>query len=258
MFSGIQGEEDGARRGAAAAPEAETERRYSRAREIVLTTAAAALSRTTRLLWYAETLALSARYQQLIASADWAHGSVRVTDRITLWEKLARPRLLNTGSVALEFGVSDGDASRWWAGSGVAFAAWHGFDTFEGLPATWARAGVPVMSVGMFTPRLGAGSVPEIAAPFPHTWHKGLIEHTLPSFARPAAPLFVLIDVDLLGPALVVLEWLKAHGRPGDVVYFDEAFDPWNEGLALSRAVENGLRVRAIGHTGSSLLVEFL
>jgi hypothetical protein len=64
--------------------------------------------------------------------------------------------------------------------------------------------------------------------------------------------------VDLLEPALVILDWLKVNGRPGDLVYLDEAFDPWNEGLAVRRAVEDGLRVRAIGHTGSSLLVELL
>jgi hypothetical protein len=234
-----------------------TERRYSRAREIVLTRAAAALSRYSRLLWYAETLALSARYQQLIGLSPWARSSVRHPDRIALWEKAAKPRL-GAGTVALEFGVSEGDATLWWLRSGVAFAAWHGFDTFEGLPESWDRAGVPVMSAGMFAPRRGAGSVPQLTAGFPHRWHRGLIEETLPVFPRPDAPLFVLIDVDLLAPAAVVLEWLTVNGRPGDLVYFDEAFDPWNEGLALRRALEHGLKVRALGHTGSCLLVELV
>jgi hypothetical protein len=86
----------------------------------------------------------------------------------------------------------------------------------------------------------------------------GLIEDTLPAFARPDAPLFLLIDVDLFEPTLAILEWLKLNGRPGDLVYFDEAFDPWNEGLALRRAVEGGIRFEAIAHTGSSLLAEVL
>src|SRR5205823_7503286 len=210
------------------------------------------------LLWYAETLALSARFQQLVALSDWSCGSTRFRDRLALWENAAKPRLRDRRAVALEFGVSEGDATRWWSRSGVAFAAWHGFDTFEGLPEAWGRAGVAVMSAGMFAPRLGAGAVPQLAAPYPLAWHKGLIEQTLPAFPRPDAPLFVLIDVDLLEPTLVVLEWLKTNGRTGDLVYFDEAFDPWNEGSALLRALDDGLTLRAIGHTGSSLLTELV
>jgi hypothetical protein len=207
-------------------------------------------------MWYADSLVLSARYQQLIAFSSWAHGSVRYSDRIALWEKMAETRLRSSGAVTLEFGVADGMATRWWAARGIAFAAWHGFDTFEGLPGAWDRAGVQVMQAGMFKPSGGAGSFPQVSASFPLEWHKGLIEDTLPKFARPDAPLFLMVDVDLLEPTLVILEWLKIHGRPGDLVYFDEAFDPWNEGLAIRRAIESGLRLRAIGHTGSSLLAE--
>jgi hypothetical protein len=86
-------------------------------------------------------------------------------------------------------------------------------------------------------------------------WHRGLIEETLPGLDRPDTSLFVLVDVDLLEPTSVVLDWLQRNGRPGDLVYFDEAFDPWNEGLAIRRAVANGLSMRALAHTGSALLV---
>ena len=227
--------------------------RYGRVRDGALTMLAAALSRAGRPLWYAETLVLSARYLQWLGSTDWSGASARFRDRVSLWEGAATPRLRH-GTVVLEFGVAGGMATHWWASRGVAFASWHGFDTFEGLPSAWTRAGIPVMSAGVFRP--SAGAVPQPAAPFPYTWHKGLIEETLPPFDRPDAPLFVLIDVDLLEPASVILEWLAMHGRPGDLVYFDEAFDPWNEGLALRRVVADGLAIRAIAHTGSSLLVE--
>jgi glycosyltransferase involved in cell wall biosynthesis len=235
-----------------------SERRYSRIRDVVLTNAAAVLSRSKSILWYADSLVLSARYLQLIGFSPWSRGSHRYADRIALWEKAVEPRLARAGAAALEFGVADGLATIWWSRRGIAFSAWHGFDTFEGLPGAWARAGVPVMSAGMFTPSGGPGSVPQVTASFPYTWHKGLIEDTLPKFARPDASLFVLIDVDLLEPTLVILDWLKAKGRPGDLVYFDEAFDPWNEGMAIRRAVEGGLSLRAIGHTGSSLLAELV
>lgn len=228
--------------------------RYGRVRDGALTRLAAALARTTRPLWYLETLALSARYLQWLASADWARGSMRFRDRLALWERAVEPRLGNESTVVLEFGVADGLATHWWANRGIRFVGWHGFDTFEGLPSAWTRADVPVMTEGVFRPSDGAA--PRPTAPFPYTWHKGLIEETLPAFDRPDAPLFVLVDVDLLEPTNAILEWLLTHGRVGDLVYFDEAFDPWNEGLALRRALAEGLAMRGIAHTGSSLLVE--
>lgn len=229
--------------------------RPSRIRQRVLTASSALLSRTVRPLWYAESLVLSARYQQFLASAGWARDSVRYGDRNRLWEKAAEPRLRQAKATVLEFGVGDGDATRWWSGRGVPFAAWHGFDTFEGLPADWVRGEVPVMSAGMFTPRAGIGAVPRLEAPFPFEWHRGLIEETLPRFSRPDSLLFVLVDVDLLEPTCAILDWLGRHGRSGDLVYFDEALDPWNEGLGIRRAIADGLALRALGHTGASLLV---
>lgn len=227
-----------------------------RFRDRVLTAAASALARSVRPLWYAEQLVLSARYQQALRGSDWSRDSRRCRDRLHLWENVAFPRLRRGGSVALEFGVADGAATHWWAATGAAFVEWHGFDTFEGLPEPWKRGGVEVMAAGVFSPEGGAGAVPQVSAAYPVIWHRGLIQETLASFTRPESPLFVLIDVDLHDPAVTVLEWLREHGRPGDLIYFDEAFDPWNEGLALRQSLDAGLRLRALAHTGSALLVE--
>jgi hypothetical protein len=203
-------------------------------------------------------MVLSARYQQFLASAEWARSSVRYSDRITLWERAVEPRLRGPARTVLEFGVADGLATRWWSGRGIGFAAWHGFDTFEGLPAHWVRAEVPVMSAGTFAPRAGPGTVPRIEASYRLVWHSGLIEETLPRLDRPDTALLVLVDVDLLEPTVVVLDWLARNGRPGDLVYFDEAFDPWNEGMGIRRAIAAGLPVRAVAHTGSALLVSLV
>jgi hypothetical protein len=234
------------------------ERPYRRVRDALLTTVAGALATNSGLLWNIEALVLSARYQQWIAHSPWGRHSIRQRDRISLWRAVARRGLLTSGTVALEFGIADGVATRWWSRSGVAFAAWHGFDTFEGLPTDWYRAGTPVMSAGTFTPSAGPHAVPMVEAPFPYEWHAGMIEERLPDFVRPDAPLFILIDVDLFEPARAILEWLKANWRSGDLVYFDEAFDPWNEGLALRRAIDAGMRLSAIAHTGMALLTQLL
>ena len=106
-------------------------------------------------------------------------------------------------------------------------------------------------------PRRGA-ETPTLRSAYEYEWHKGLIEDTLPGFARPEGPLFVLVDVDLLEPTEIILEWLGAEGRPGDIVYFDEAFDPWNEGLAIRNAVAGGLTFKALAFTGSALLIELV
>lgn len=230
--------------------------RYGRVRDGVLTSLAVLLARSTRPLWYAESLVLAARYQQWLASSPWATESARHRDRLALWQREAEPRLRATRATVLEFGVASGLATQWWADRDLEFEAWHGFDTFEGLPAPWQRAGVPVMASGAFRPEDEATGEPRVRGRVDYTWHKGLIEDTFPGFPRPDTPLFVLVDVDLLEPTVVILEWLKENGRSGDLVYFDEAFDPWNEGLALRQAIEGGLALRAIGHTGSALLVE--
>jgi hypothetical protein len=228
----------------------------SRLRERVHSGASGLLARSRRTLWYAESLVLAARYQQFIDSTPWAQGSVRYGDRITLWQREAEHRLREQKPTVLEFGVAEGYATQWWADRSVAFAAWHGFDTFGGLPADWVRGEVSVVSAGVFKPKEGDGALPEVATPYPLEWHRGLIQETLPGFERPDTPLFVIVDVDLLEPTVTVLDWLRENGRAGDLVYFDEAFDPWNEGKAIRQAIAGGLEMRAIAHSGSTLLVE--
>jgi hypothetical protein len=211
------------------------------------------LLRIGRALFYAEAIVLSARYEQWLANNQWSSGARRYSNRLSLWMEQAEPRLREP-RVVLEFGVADGDATHWWASRKLPFAEWHGFDTFEGLPAAWTRAGISVMEAGRFAPT--EGKYPQPAASYPHSWHKGLIEETLPAFARPNAPLFVLIDVDLLQPAEHIFNWLRANGRAGDLVYLDEALDPWNEGLALRHALDAGLSLRALGYTANALLAQ--
>ena len=80
----------------------------------------------------------------------------------------------------------------------------------------------------------------------------------MPDFKVPDAALFLLIDVDLYEPTKTILDWAQKNCKSGDLIYFDEAFDPWNEGKALREAREAGLKFRAIGNTGSALLIQVL
>jgi hypothetical protein len=45
--------------------------------------------------------------------------------------------------------------------------------------------------------------------------------------------LFVVFDLDLYAPTAFALEWVTPKLKPGDLLYFDEAYDPWHERQAL-------------------------
>lgn len=218
--------------------------RYSRTRDRALTLVSRLLAKSRAATYYAEAIVLATRHQQ-------AQETRSCMDRIELWERHAIPHLHEGSWSVLEFGVAEGWATRWWASRGLPFRVWHGFDTFDGLPADWTRGGSQVMAAGVFRPESAAP--PIVNAAYPVEWHTGLIEETLPGLPRPEGRLLVLVDVDLLAPTRTILAWLETHGRDGDLIYFDEAFDPWNEGMALREAQ---LSFRRLGHTGMSLLVE--
>ena len=118
------------------------------------------------------------------------------------------------------------------------------------------RSGVTVMNQGVFAPADSAEPYPRIEGATNITWHKGLIGETISELVRlESSILFVLIDVDLLEPTRDVLRWMEVNGRPGDCIYFDEAFDPFNEGLALNESISRGFKFQVLGYTGSALCI---
>jgi predicted O-methyltransferase YrrM len=129
----------------------------------------------------------------------------------------------------LEFGVYRGSSLRYIARSVGPGARVIGFDSFLGLPETWAAGGV-VVPRGSFQPRA-------IPSPPPNaTLVAGWFEETVPRFVAQEAPSpsFVHIDSDLYSSARTVLENLGPMMRPGTVIVFDEflGFPGWAEGEA--------------------------
>jgi len=229
-------------------------------RERVLGACSYVLSRTRLPLWYLETLVLSARFFQRVTADGFGTGrrKTRFRDREALWSDGVIPALRRAGSPirGLEFGVASGRATAWWHANLPEIAGWDGFDTFEGLPEPWTRGGVTVMEQGVFAPEPGQSEFPVISARCPIIWHKGLIGDTITGLDRdPAEVLLILVDVDLLAPTREILDWALRAGRPGDCIYFDEAFDPFNEGLAITEAMERGLTFSVVGYTGSALAI---
>jgi hypothetical protein len=230
----------------------------ARYRDLVLARGAQYLASTKNIIWYLETLILSARFMQLLKSSQWGSNSKLLVNRYQLWNEKLLPKI-KTGAVVFEFGVAAGAATKWWAKKELPLAVWHGFDTFTGLPTPWSRGGVDVMEAGVFDQSGTASEFPIIKSKYPVKWHKGLISETLvnANFPIPSeGQIIVFVDVDLYQPTKEVLSYFARHLKSGDLIYFDEGFDPWNEGLALRETMNVLPSFTAIGHTGSALLIE--
>jgi predicted O-methyltransferase YrrM len=124
----------------------------------------------------------------------------------------------------LEFGVFSGGSIRYLAKL-RRDQTFHGFDSFQGLPESWAgtRLQRSTFSKGGKAPRV----------PRNVTLHKGWFSKTLPlwreTFEGPLA--FVHIDCDLYSSTADIFSELGDRLQPGSVIVFDEYFNypNWQE-----------------------------
>jgi O-methyltransferase len=123
----------------------------------------------------------------------------------------------------LEFGVYQGDATRYWSKMlGHPASKLHGFDSFEGLPEAWTDT----MTKGHFSTE---GAIPVIDDPRVR-FFKGWFDQTLANYQVPAHEVLVLnLDADLYSSTKCVLDHMSPHIVPGTYLYFDEFNDPENE-----------------------------
>jgi len=118
----------------------------------------------------------------------------------------------------LEFGVFSGGTIRYLARLRPE-QAFHGFDSFEGLPEAWSgfNLGRSAFAKGGRMPRV----------PRNVTLHKGWFSETLPKwrqeFGGPVA--FVHVDCDLYSSTRDVLDQLADRLQAGTVIVFDEYFN---------------------------------
>jgi hypothetical protein len=224
--------------------------------------------RSHDLLWYWLTRVCSrskllARGLEIVGNiasfASWQmarglEGGGRYPTRESLWRAEIPPLRIGKATV-LEFGVALGHGTR----LGLSMLhndelRWHGFDTFTGLPQPWERGGLRFVDAGAFDV---GGAPPQILDPRV-TWHVGLLEETLPGVTIDfESPLLVLFDLDLYEPSAFALALLEERFKPGDILYFDEAYDPWHERRLIDEFVDRGHRVRALGSTGTALMLEY-
>jgi hypothetical protein len=140
--------------------------------------------------------------------------------REKLWAEVARKQL--TGEwIGIELGVASGDSTRSIAKLpqfGLC-SAWHGFDTFLGLPNAWGDLPEGAFSTGGVPPEINDGR---------YSWHIGDIAGTmndLDKYDLQSKTKLVLFDFDLYKPSKIAWEKLFGLLQSGDIVYFDEAYE---------------------------------
>jgi Macrocin-O-methyltransferase (TylF) len=150
----------------------------------------------------------------------------------------------------LEFGVYQGEATRYWSKLlSNPNSKLHGFDSFEGLPENW----LPHRQKGAF-----ASDVPQINDSRVE-FFKGWFDETLPKYKCPPHDVLVInIDSDLYSSAICVLRALQVNIVPGTYIYFDEFCHRNHELRAFDEFVnETGMKFSLVGATRTLTEVAF-
>jgi hypothetical protein len=140
-----------------------------------------------------------------------------------------------------EFGVFRGESLRFIAARTTATV--HGFDTFEGLPATWG-----LLDRGAFSTQ---GQRPDVPANV--VLHVGLFDATVPPYVQATGPgpiAFVHVDCDLYDSAVTVLRQIRPRLVPGSILVFDELLGVFHndEYSALAdQLLAKGVRIEWLG-----------
>lgn len=187
---------------------------------------------------------------------DWkceTFGNVKTSrTKPSLWKQMSkRMHASNEPWHGMEFGVAFGHATRWWLGhhNESIIATWDGFDRFTGLPRAWRTLPAGAFSANGQSPAIDDRRV---------TWHVGDIEDTIGQMDADriaSGRRLGYFDFDLYEPSKVAWDWLLPHLRPGDILYFDEAFDA-DERRLLNESVLPAGTYNYVGATVLNLAIE--
>ena len=147
-------------------------------------------------------------------------GKVKVRNsRERVWDDLGKS-VHQREIHGIELGVAWGYLTYYWfTNSKREIIKWDAYDLFTGLPRAWRSSPVGAFSNGGNTPNLEDSRI---------EWHVGFVEETIQSLQIPDKrdhALVIFFDLDIFEPSLVAWEKLKVFLQPGDMLYFDEAFD---------------------------------
>ena len=175
--------------------------------------------------------------------------------RYKLYEYLLK-NYIGTGAVSyFEFGVGDGETCAWWVKQLLhPDSAFYGFDTFEGLPEDWG-----IHKKGSFSME---GNLPSIQDDRVRLY-KGLFQDTLTPFLttyQDSRQKVIVMDADLYSATLYVLTTMAPYLKEGDIIVFDEFFEPQHEFMAYYNFLQaySSVRMKLIGAANNYTFTAFL
>jgi len=151
--------------------------------------------------------------------------------------------------VVFEFGVAKGYLTQWLLERDAEhrIKIWHGFDTFEGLPKSWRNYKAGAFSNNGETPKISDSRV---------LWHIGLAEECIEDIDLEQLKLHQLLlifDLDLEQPTRDILKHIAVSIKTGDLIYFDEAFDPGERQVIIEYVIPR-FKLKVIGTTPLAIL----
>jgi hypothetical protein len=138
----------------------------------------------------------------------------RVSSREEVWDAMIS-KIRDQKVLYMEFGVAFGNSILYWSRElKNPASAFHGFDSFEGLPekaGPWYK--------GQFDASGRAPTVDDSRVSF----FKGWFDQVLPHYHLPPHDVLVInMDADLYSSTIYVLNYLCPQIKPGTLIYFDE------------------------------------
>jgi hypothetical protein len=164
--------------------------------------------------------------------------------RESLWDRMKTLMQSQNGWRVYEFGVAFGYTTNYWlSGRNSKIVSWHGFDRFLGLPRPWRDLPMNAFEAN--------GRPPEIKDPRV-TWFVGNVEDQLPTAKIESGPNLIIFDLDVYEPTEFAWCFLFPHLHPGDLVYFDEAYD-FDERRVITDNVQKHFALETVGFTHTAI-----
>jgi len=183
--------------------------------------------------------------------------------RESLWLQMLRDNPSEPIKV-IELGVAWGYITNWFCENGPSRETPEGkknnksevtsvdsFDLFTGLPEAWRNHPKGFFANDGIPPSISDSRV---------KFHVGYVEEKISELnltQLTKSKLIILFDLDLYAPTLAAYEFLAPAIKPGDLLYFDEAFDK-DERRILEENIEKDFSYKILGSTPLALSIKIL
>ena len=149
----------------------------------------------------------------------------------------------------IELGVAHGFLTNWYLNKFPLVNSWSGFDTFLGLPRSWRKFPKGAFSANGLPPKIVNEKI---------NWFVGDVSAEIIKVnIYQELPTLVIFDLDIFEPSLDAWQHLEKFLKPGDILYFDEAFDK-DERKLLNENVLKRMTFSLVGHTSTALAIRIV